>query len=84
MPKEYDNTNSGALFKNNNKEKETQPDMSGSLDVEGKQYRIAAWSNESKTGIKYLSIKLTEKQEAQQGDFLQGYIIGMQEKLMRN
>ena len=45
MPEEYDNTNSGALFKNNQKEKDTQPDMSGVLNVEGTEYRVAAWSN---------------------------------------
>jgi len=63
MPEEYDNTNSGALFKNNQKEKDTQPDMSGVLNVEGTEYRVAAWSNESKKGAKYLSLKLTEKGE---------------------
>tara|TARA_X000001388_G_scaffold25996_1_gene18238 strand:+ start:2922 stop:3125 length:204 start_codon:yes stop_codon:yes gene_type:complete len=64
MSKEYDNTNSGALFKNANKEKETQPDMSGEVNVEGKEFRIAAWSNESKKGVKYLSLKISEKQES--------------------
>ena len=47
MPSEgYDNTDSGALFKNNRKEKDTQPDMTGVLDVGGKDYRISAWSNQ--------------------------------------
>ena len=63
MPEEYDNTNSGALFKNNQKEKDTQPDMSGVLNVEGTEYRVAAWSNESKKGAKYLSLKIPEQGE---------------------
>ena len=64
MPKgEYDNTNSGALFKNNRKEKETQPDMTGVLDVEGKDFRISAWSNQSKKGESYLSIKVSVKED---------------------
>ena len=65
MPKEeYDNTNSGALFKNNRKEKETQPDMTGVLDVEGTDYRVSAWSNQSKKGESYLSIKVSVKEDA--------------------
>jgi|TARA_Y100000401_G_C8325351_1_gene227856 uncharacterized protein (DUF736 family) len=60
---QYDNTNSGALFKNNNKEKETQPDMSGVVNVGGKEFRVAAWNNESKKGARYLSLKLSEKTE---------------------
>ena len=65
MPKEeYDNTNSGALFKNNRKEKDTQPDMTGVLNVEGTDYRVSAWSNESKKGDKYLSMKISIKEDA--------------------
>jgi len=61
---DYDNTNSGALFKNNRKEEgSNQPDMTGVLDVEGTDYRVSAWSNESKAGTKYLSLRVTEKQE---------------------
>ena len=62
--KQYDNTNSGALFKNNRKEKDTQPDMTGVLDVEGTDYRVSAWSNESKKGESYLSLKISEKQDS--------------------
>ena len=62
---DYDNTNSGALFKNNRKEQgSNQPDMTGVLDVEGTDYRVSAWSNESKAGTKYLSLRVTEKQES--------------------
>ena len=61
---DYDNTNSGALFKNNRKEQgSNQPDMTGVLNVEGKDYRVSAWSNESKSGTKYFSMKVSEKQE---------------------
>ena len=62
---DYDNTNSGALFKNNRKEQgSNQPDMTGVLDVEGTDYRVSAWSNESKAGTNYLSLRVTEKQES--------------------
>ena len=64
---DYDNTNSGALFKNNTKEEgDNRPDMTGVVDVEGKEYRVSAWSNTSKNGMKYLSLKVSEKQDGQQ------------------
>ena len=62
---DYDNTNSGALFKNNRKEQgSNQPDMTGVLDVEGTDFRVSAWSNEAKAGSKYLSLRVTEKQQS--------------------
>ena len=64
---DYDNTNSGALFKNNTKEEgDNRPDMTGVVDVEGKEYRVSAWSNTSSKGMKYLSLKVSEKQDGQQ------------------
>ena len=42
MSKEYDNTNSGALFRNDRKEKETQPDLRGKINVDGKDFYISA------------------------------------------
>ena len=47
---EYDNTNSGALFKNDEKD-ETHPnwpDYNGSIDVEGNEYWIKAWLKTAK------------------------------------
>ena len=66
---DYDNTNSGALFKNNTKEEgDNRPDMTGLVNIEGKEWRLSAWSNTSKAGMKYLSIKVSEKQENQKQD----------------
>ena len=59
---EYDDTNRGALFKNQRKEKETQPDMTGSLDVEGVEYWVSAWTKVPKAGgDKFLSISIQPK-----------------------
>ena len=57
---QYDNTNTGVLFKNVKKEKESQPDYRGELNVDGKQKEIAAWIKMSRTGTKFLSIKVSE------------------------
>jgi hypothetical protein len=47
--------NSGSLFKNNRKEKDTHPDYNGSARIEGHDYWISAWLKEDKNGGKYFS-----------------------------
>ena len=58
---DYDNTNKGAMFPNRYKEDgDKRPDHTGNLDVDGKEFKIAAWQSTSKAGNSYLSIRLTE------------------------
>lgn len=55
---------SGSLFKNEFKEKESQPDYKGNCVIEGVDYSVAAWVNESRnTGKKYFSLKFNPKGE---------------------
>ena len=58
---EYDNTNRGVLFVNDRKEKDTQPDRTGSLNVEGVEYFFDGWLKESKDGKKFLSVSVKRK-----------------------
>jgi len=60
---QYDDTNRGVLFRNDRKENDTQPDMTGKVDVEGKEYRLAGWTKESKAGKKFLSLAVTPSEE---------------------
>lgn len=39
----YDNTNRGSVWKNKKKEKDTHPDFTGSLNVDGTEYWVNAW-----------------------------------------
>lgn len=39
----YDNTNRGAIWGNQRKEKDTHPDFTGSINVEGVEYFLDAW-----------------------------------------
>jgi uncharacterized protein (DUF736 family) len=59
---EYDNTNRGVLFRNNRKEKDTHPDFTGSINIEGEDRWLDAWVRESKDGKKFFSISSRAKQ----------------------
>lgn len=63
---EYDNTNSGALFKNRDKETDKHPDYTGKINVDGKELRLAAWLAESKSGQKFMRLKVSELSEKKQ------------------
>jgi hypothetical protein len=39
----FDNKNRGSIWKNKKKEKDTHPDFTGSLDVDGVEYWVSAW-----------------------------------------
>jgi len=52
----YDNTNSGALFKNDKRTNERQPQYTGSIDADGKEYWMSAWVKESRDGKKFFSM----------------------------
>ena len=58
MTKKYDN--SGALFKNEKKEKDTHPDYTGSITVEGADYWLCAWITDGALG-NYLSLSVKKK-----------------------
>jgi hypothetical protein len=59
---QYDNTNSGVLFKNES-ENEKAPAYKGKINVDGKDYELAAWVREGKSG-KFLSLKVQEPRKA--------------------
>lgn len=59
--KQFDNTNRGVLFRDANKEEGSKkPDFTGKIDVGGKEYRLAAWTNVSRSGQKFLSLSVSE------------------------
>lgn len=52
--------NSGSLFRNDKKQTEKQPDYNGTIKIDGKDYKLAAWIKEAKSGQKYFSISAQE------------------------
>ena len=62
---EYDNTNSGAIFVNDKKTTEKQPDRTGTLNVEGVEYWLSGWLKKDKSGNPFMSLSVKPKQEQQ-------------------
>jgi hypothetical protein len=56
----------GALFINDKRQKETDPNAKGSVVIAGVDYWVSAWTNTSAKGVRYQSLKFTEKQAVQQ------------------
>lgn len=61
----YDNTNSGAIFKNAKKESDKHPDLTGQLNVDGVELWVSAWAKMDKNGNKYLSLAVKRKEVRQ-------------------
>ena len=57
-----DNINRGMLFKNDKKASPTHADYRGNLNSE--EFWLDAWINESKAGVKYLSLRFKPKKTA--------------------
>lgn len=54
----FDNTNRGFLFRNEKRTSEKAPEYEGKIDINGKEYRLAAWIKESKAGKKFFSLSI--------------------------
>ena len=62
---EYDNTNKGALFRNDDKDPNDDRDRDylGSINVDGTDYWISGYVRTSKSGRKFLSLSVKPKQD---------------------
>lgn len=56
----YDNTNRGAIFKNDKKESDTHPDYKGSININGVEYWLSSWIKDGKSG-KFMSLSVKPK-----------------------
>lgn len=58
----------GSLFKNSYKEKETQPDLRGTItDLNGKEFEISAWEGKTQAGDYKLSVQVSEPYKKSEG-----------------
>jgi hypothetical protein len=63
---EYDNTNSGALFKAE-KKTDNHPDYNGSINIDGTDYWLSAWLKKDKNGNAYMSLSRGDAKNKQPG-----------------
>ncbi len=69
MP-EYDNTNSGALFRNKRKDTDKHPDYTGNVEIKcphcekNSEFWLSSWIRKTKkTGEVFMSLALTEREK---------------------
>ena len=61
---QYDNSNRGAIFKNEDKQQDNHPDYKGSLNVNGVDLWVSGWLKTSeKTGKKFMRLSVKPKEE---------------------
>ena len=60
---QYDNEMRGVLFRNKDRDKETQPHAKGSCQIAGVEYWVSAWTQTSKNGERYQSLSYQRKDE---------------------
>jgi hypothetical protein len=69
MDKEFDNTNRGAIWRNDKKTTEKHPDVTGTINVDGKDYWLSGWTkgatDSAKAPIMKFAVTPKDKQVAQ-------------------
>lgn len=65
---QYDNSNTGSLFKNDKGDNEKRPDYKGSINIDGVDYWLSAWirtagENSKTPGQKFMSLKAEAKDQ---------------------
>src|ERR1017187_9216651 len=63
---DYDNTNRGAIWKNEKKTKDTDPDLTGSQNVEGREYWVSAWKRKEGASPKAPALSWSVKPKDEQ------------------
>jgi len=58
---DYDNNLRGVLFMNDKGDNPNRPDMTGSCEIDGVEYKISAWNKTSAKGTNFMSLSLQLK-----------------------
>ncbi len=65
MSNQYDNTDTFILFRNDKEGNEKRPDYTGTINIDGTEYRLAAWIKDGKKG-KFMTGKIGDEVENKQ------------------
>jgi hypothetical protein len=55
---QYDNTNTGVLFRNDQAGNDKRPNYKGKVNVAGVDYELAGWTRTGASGVPFLSLKV--------------------------
>ena len=55
----------GVLFPVEEKKSDKHPNLTGNVIIKGEKYYVSAWTNTSKNGKKYISLKVNAEQKQQ-------------------
>jgi uncharacterized protein (DUF736 family) len=55
---QYDNTNTGVLFRNDQEGNDKRPNYKGKVNVHGVDYELAGWTRTGSSGVPFLSLKV--------------------------
>lgn len=62
----YDNTNRGAIWKNDDKREDNHPDFKGSLNVNGVEFWVSAWKRKEGAAPKAPALSFSIKPKDEQ------------------
>lgn len=62
----YDNTNRGAIWKNDDKREDNHPDFKGSINVAGVEYWVSAWKRKEGAAAKAPALSFSVKPKDEQ------------------
>ena len=62
MTQQFDNTNKGVLFLNKDRDTDSKPNAKGSININGVEYWLSAWTNTDKNGNKYQKLSVQPKE----------------------
>lgn len=61
--KKFDDTNRGSIWKNDKKEKDSHPDFTGALNVDGRDYWVSAWKRKEGASDKAPALSFSIKKK---------------------
>lgn len=65
MSNQYDNTDTFILFRSDKEGNEKRPDYTGTINIDGTEYRLAAWIKDGRKG-KFMTGKIGDEVEGKQ------------------
>ena len=66
---QYSNENRGAMWRNTRKQSDTHPDLSGSINIDGKEYWISGWTKKEGAADSAPVVSMSVRPKEDQGGY---------------